>query len=150
MEKQKKEINMVNAFILDKNNHAILIHNCKEYGEVKNNRWEFPGGKVEESDKSFEKATIREVEEELRIKIKIIKRDGKRILGDYETDTPEGKFYCRTFNAEIAEGNPEIMESKKADRFDYFSYNNLSYLNEQGVLAPNLVLSLTKLKKFMK
>lgn len=64
---KNKKIDMVNALILNKNNQALLVHNCKEYKEygIKNNRWEFPGGKVKETDKSLEEAVIREVEEEL-------------------------------------------------------------------------------------
>ena len=69
MKTKKSEPNMTNALILDKDDYALLIHNIKNGQD----RWEFPGGKVEEGDKNLEERTIKEVEEELGIKIKIKK-----------------------------------------------------------------------------
>ena len=141
---------MTNALILNENQYALLVHNCKQYENIKNDGWEFPGGKVENGEK-LEKSTIREVEEEIRCRIKIIKKQGKKILGEYETQTPEGDFLCRTYHAKIIKGIPEIQESEKnkLDEIDYFSYSKLMHLNERGLLAPNLVLALPKLREYM-
>lgn len=72
-------------------------------------------------------------------------------MGDYETETPEGNFLCRTYFAKIVEGEPIISELEKENlnKFNYFSYDNLLYLNEEGVLAPNLRLALPKLKEYI-
>ena len=142
---------MVNALILDKNDYALIIHNCKQYEDKRNNRWEFPGGKVEPEDKNLEEATIRELEEELGIKIKIIRKESRKIFGDYETTTLEGKFLCRTYHAKIISGEPIIQESERDnhDKVEYANYNRLLHLNEERILAPNLFLALTKLKEYM-
>ena len=143
---KKVQPNMTNALILDKNDYALLIHNIKN-GQ---GRWEFVGGKLKPEDKNLEECVIREVLEEIGCKIKIIKRDGKKILGDYDTTSPEGDFKCRTYNAEIIEGESEIIESDKADELKYFNYNGLLYLHEQKILAPNLVLALPKLRTYVR
>lgn len=135
---------MANALILNKSRYALLIHNIKN-GQ---NRFEFPGGKVKENE-NLEESVIREVEEELGIKIKVRKVGGRKIFGDYPTETPEGEFLCRTYHAEIISGEPEIMEKDKADYWDYFSYDSLLNLNKKKILALNLVLSLTKLMEYM-
>ena len=139
-----KKPDMVNVFIRDKRNYTLLIHNIKHRAD----RWEFPGGKLEEG-LSLEEMAVKEPFQELGIKIKLIKVDGSKIFGDYETQTPEGPFLCRTYFAEIVEGEPRIMEPDKHDVFDWFSYSGLLKLNESGILVPNLVLALPKLKEYM-
>lgn len=141
---ENKEPDMVNVFIRNKSKHALLICNIK-HGE---DRWEFPGGKLEHG-LSLEGMAIKEAFQELGIMVKLIKVDGKKILGDYETQTPEGPFLCRTYFAEIIEGEPRIKEDKIHRAFGWFSYSGLLKLNDSGVLVPNLVLALPKLKGYM-
>ena len=112
------KINMTNALILNKYKHVLLIHNCKNGHD----RYEFPGGKVENYE-SLEETTIRELKEEIGVEIGI-----HGIFGDYETDTPEGKFLCRTYLADIIKGTPTIQEKDKADFLDYVDYNKLEEL----------------------
>ena len=137
--------NMVNVFIRDESDYALLIHNIKHNAD----RWEFPGGKLENGEKLEERA-IMEADQELGIKIKLIKVDGTKILGDYETKTPEGPFLCRTYFAKIIEGEPEIKEQDKHDKFDMFSYSQLLNLHESKILVPNLVLALPRLINYMR
>jgi 8-oxo-dGTP diphosphatase len=136
--------NMVNVFILDKDYSTLLINNIKHGTD----RWEFPGGKVNEGE-SLEERAIKEAWEELGIVIKIKKVDNKKRLGDYETQTPEGTFLCRTYFAEIIRGVPKIMEPEKHGGFDYFKYLGLLKLNNSGILVPNLALALPELKRHM-
>ena len=117
----ERKINMTNAFILNDIKKVLLIHNIKNGQD----RWEMPGGKTKESDNSFEDTTIREVEEELGIRINIIERNNNKIFGDYETVSKEGAFFCRTHHAKIKSGEPRIMEKEKSDGFDFFDYNGL-------------------------
>lgn len=130
-------VNMTNALILNNDDLALLIHNCKNG----NDRWEFPGGKVEGND-SLEETTIRELKEEIGVDIELT-----GVLGDYETITPEGKFLCRTYFARIIKGEPKIMERKKADDLRYVSYGELLRLKESGTLVPNLIAALPKLRE---
>jgi len=148
--KKIKKPNMVNVLILNENGHALLINNIKHRA----NRWEFPGGKLE---KSFEKKqfslecmAIKEAKQELGIDIEFSKTYGLHILGDYETQTPEGNFLCRTFHAKITHGKPQVMEPKIHRSFDYFSYEGLLKLKEQGILVPNLVTALPELRKYVR
>ncbi len=141
MKKFHKKPNMANALILNKDNYCLLVHNIKN-GQ---NKWRFPGGKLKREDKNLKTCVIREIEKEIGCKIKI----RKKVLEDYKTTTPEGNFLCRTYSAEIIEGEPEIMKKEKTDKLRYFSYNNLLNLNENKVLAPNLVLALPKLREYM-
>ena len=146
-----KKPNMVNVFILDEYNHALLIHNIKNNSD----RWEFPGGKVEKifepkSRLRLESAAIKEAKEELDIYVAFPYPPNQHIFGDYETQTPEGDFLCRTFFATILYGTPKIMESKKHDKFGYFSYKEILKLNKTGTLVPNLKLALPKLEEYIK
>jgi len=131
---------MVNVFILNKNKHALIINNIK-HGT---NRWEFPGGKLE-AGVELEEMARKEAFQELNIHVKL-----KGIFGDYETQTPEGPFLCRTYFAEIIKGEPKIMEPKIHGGFDYASYSKLLKLNHSGILVPNLVLALPKLRDYIR
>ena len=142
--KSKNIPNMVNVFIRNKLKHVLLINNIK-HGS---NRWEMPGGKAI-GEISLEKMACEEAFQELGIKIKLIRVDGHKIFGDYETQSPEGPFLCRTYFAKIISGTPKIMELKIHGGFDYFTYDGLLLLNEQGILVPNLVLALPKLRSYV-
>lgn len=144
MKTKKPKPDMVNVFIRNGNNHALLIHNIKHGAD----RLEFTGGKLEEGF-SLEEMAVKEPFQELGIKIKLIKIDGSKIFGDYETQTPEGPYYCRTYFAKIIEGEPEIKERDKHDSFGWFSYNSLLRMKDSGILVPNLVLALPKLKEYV-
>jgi len=145
MKNKKPKPDMVNVFIRNENNYALLIHNIK-HGE---SRWEFTGGKLEEGVK-LEEMAVKEPFQELGIIIKLIKVRGSKIFGDYETQTPEGPFKCRTYFAKIIEGEPKIKERDKHDVFDWFSYSKLLKLNDAEILVPNLVLALPKLREYMR
>lgn len=140
----KDKPNMVNVFIRNKDNYALLIHNIKNGAD----RWEFTGGKLEKG-RGLEEMAVKESFQELGIKIKLIKIDGSKIFGDYDTQTPEGDFLCRTYFAKIMEGEPKIREPKNHDAFGWLSHDGLLRLNESGVLVPNLVLALPKLKRYV-
>lgn len=145
MGNKKLKPNMVNVLVRNKDNHALLIHNIKHGAD----RWEFTGGKLEKG-LSLEEMACKEPFQELGIRIRLIKINGTKIFGDYETQTPEGPFLCRTYFAEIIEGEPEIKEEDKHDGFMWASYADLLKLKKFGTLVPNLVLALPKLKKYMR
>jgi len=133
------KINMTNALIVDENFHVLLVHNCKNG----NNRYEFCGGKLEDGETLLE-CVERENREELGIEIVV-----SRVVGDYKTQTPEGNFICRTYQAGIIQGAPKIIEPENMDWVDYVGYQRLEELAEQGTLVPNLVAMLPKLKKIL-
>ena len=140
-----KQPDMVNVLIREEYRKALLIHNIKHNSD----RWEFTGGKLEKG-LSLKEMAVKEPFQELGIVVRLIKVNGSKIFGDYDTQTPEGPFKCRTYFAEIISGEPKILEKDKHDGFIWASYSNLLILNERKVLVPNLVLALPKLKEYVK
>ena len=133
------KVNMTNALILNEDRIVLLTHNCKNGRD----RYEFSGGKVN-SGESLEESAIRENLDELGIDIKLT-----GIFGDYETDTPEGKFLCRTYFAEILKGIPKPREKDKMDWCGYVNYAELLKLRDENTLVPNLVTALPELKNII-
>lgn len=133
------KVNMTNALVLNEDRHVLIIHNCKNGSD----RYEFPGGKVKDNE-TLEEATLREFFEETGARIIL-----RGIFGDYETQTPEGRFLCRTYFAEIIEGIPIIVEKNKADFLDYVSYSELERLAKARTLVPNLIQALPELRKIV-
>lgn len=85
-----------------------------------NNMWANPGGKIGENEE-IEKAVIREIEEEIGVQVKIIKKIGTywdkkdtKIIGEYVG-----------YIVEIIKGNPRIIEKHKAEKMEYFELDNL-------------------------
>ena len=95
--------NIVTAAIIRKDD-KILIAQRKKDSYLEPNKWEFPGGKVEENETN-EDCLVREIQEELGIVITIdslflktghvYEKDGKQIpitLFAYLSDLKEGKI----------------------------------------------------------
>ena len=66
--------------------------------------WEFPGGKIEDSE-TPEECIIREIWEELRVEIEIVKP-----LVPIQFDYPERSIMLIPFLCRIKEGNPTPVE----------------------------------------
>jgi len=63
-------------------------------------KWEFPGGKVE-PDETAESCIVREITEELMIKIKIVKRGIAHEYGEGKDSILLIPFYCKMITKEI-------------------------------------------------
>lgn len=91
---------------------AVIIKDGKVYatkrgyGSFKGG-WEFPGGKIEPHE-SKEGALIREIKEELNVRIEVIKH-----LVSTEYDYPEFKIILHSFISKIVDG--ELMLSVHSD-----------------------------------
>lgn len=118
-------MNLAGTVIKDKENRILLIHRNTE----KLKQWELPGGKVEEGE-CYEETAIRELQEELNIKVRIIKSLGNKIF--YENGK-EMNYYW--YQAEIIQGEPKIMESK-FDDLKYFSKEDMDKIQEE--LSSNM------------
>ena len=69
-------------------------------------QWEFVGGKTEEGETKQE-ALIRECREELGITVRV-----GEIFMEVDHRYPDINVHLTLFNAEIAEGTPELLEHK--------------------------------------
>jgi 8-oxo-dGTP diphosphatase len=97
----KKEVEVVAAVIYKDDLFYIVQRPFK--GEV-GGKWEFPGGKIELNE-SKEQALIREINEEIKIKVKI-QRFIKSTSFEYKTF----KIKLHFFLCSILEGEPSITE----------------------------------------
>ena len=92
-----KPINVVAAVIKQDNLYLIAQRNRDKYFSLK---WEFPGGKVEDNE-SFQNALIREIYEELNIKINIHKKISKENYRDKTIDIIIHYYLCSIKNGTI-------------------------------------------------
>lgn len=97
-----KNIKVVAAIII---NNKKIFATQRGYGEFKDG-WEFPGGKIEEGE-TPEKALIREIKEELDVKINVNKK-----IDTVEYDYPNFHLSMDCFICNILEGNLELKEHK--------------------------------------
>ncbi|MBG6138871.1 8-oxo-dGTP diphosphatase [Longispora fulva] len=69
-------------------------------------RWEFPGGKVEPGELEVD-ALLREIDEELAVKVEVGERVGPDVL------LPHGKAVLRVWLASLVEGEPQAVEHEE-------------------------------------
>ncbi len=127
------------AGLIIRGSRLLLVRNIK-YGGL---RVEPPGGKVEPGE-GRESALRREVGEETGLKVKRLD-----FFGIFETDSPEGSFKVFTYLCLTEEGEPRITEPEKIAGFGWYTFSGLKGLSESGLLVPNMVAALEKLKKYL-
>lgn len=140
----KNEIsnNTARAIIFVKNN-IILIKRENKPNSIHKLYYCFPGGHLEENE-TFEEACIREVEEEIGIKVKI----NKLLL---EQETSEVKAYEKFFLCDYISGNIGTgtgEEFTKRDEKRYGTYEvevvNIDKIENMNILPENLKQILLK------
>lgn len=99
-----KTLNVVAAIIKQDNK---ILATKRGYGEFIN-LWEFPGGKIEPNE-TKEEAIIREIQEELNVKIKV---DEFALKLEYQYPTFYLKMDC--FICTIEEGEIQLLEHNSA------------------------------------
>lgn len=103
-----KKIKVAAAIICDSLEHPSKIYaTAKGYGEFKG-LWEFPGGKVEAGETSRQ-AVIREVYEELSVRIEV-----GELITTVEHDYPNFHLSMDCFLCEITDGDPVLKEASDA------------------------------------
>ncbi|MBU8791150.1 (deoxy)nucleoside triphosphate pyrophosphohydrolase [Oceanobacillus caeni] len=97
----KKDIYVVGAVIVE--NGKVL---CAQRGPSKSlaNKWEFPGGKIEQGELP-EEALRREIEEEMKCKV-LVKEKVEHTIYEYDF----GIVHLTTFICELKEGTPVLTE----------------------------------------
>ncbi len=114
-----KKIELAGAILLDKDNKILLMH--RNTTDLK--QWELPGGKMEKGELP-EQTVVRELKEELNVKVQTIKYIGFK---EFEDNGIMLKYHW--YKCKIESGIPELME-EKFDNIKYFSNNELSKSNE--------------------
>ena len=84
-------MNNVVAAIIKKNNQFLIVQRNKN--KHLGLKWEFPGGKVQESE-TFEKALLREIKEELNITINIHVKIAEEKYKDDKIDIVLHYYLC--------------------------------------------------------
>lgn len=113
-----KTINVSAAIIINNN---LIFASQRGYGEFKDG-WEFPGGKIEEGETPQE-ALLREIDEELSIKISV----GELFdIVQYDYSTFHLKMYC--FLCRIKSGNIILREHQHAKWLTKGTLNSVEWL----------------------
>ena len=101
-----KTIEVAAAVIVDSfENTTEVFATERGYGEFKG-QWEFPGGKIEVGD-TPQQALIREIQEELTVKIKV----GK-LIDTIEYDYPKFHLNMKCFLCVIVDGDIILKEAE--------------------------------------
>ena len=107
---------------------AAIIKKNKHYLIAKRNRdkymglmWEFPGGKVEESE-TFEEALSREIIEELNVSITIHDKIAEEKYKDDEIDIVLHYFICTINQGELILSEHEAIEWVAKEDFDQYDF----------------------------
>ena len=107
------------AAIIKKDNHFLIVkRNRKKHLGLK---WEFPGGKVQENE-TFEDALIREIKEELNIKISLQDKIAEEKYKDEKIDIVLHYFLCTHESGTIELNEHEYLawvEKKDFAKYDF-------------------------------
>ena len=103
-----KTIKVVAAVICDSlENTTKIFATARGYGEFKG-QWEFPGGKLEVGETS-QQALIREIQEELAVKIEV-----GELIDTIEYDYPTFHLSMDCFRCVVADGEIILKEAEAA------------------------------------
>jgi len=103
-----KTIKVVAAIITkEKDGQVEIFATQRGYGPYKD-WWEFPGGKIEEGENP-EEALVREIEEELGVKMAVDK-----YLCTVEYDYPEFHLSMDSFFSHVEDGEIQLLEHEAA------------------------------------
>lgn len=126
------------AGLIIKDGRVLLVHNRKHGMRI-----EPPGGKVHTGETPQE-CVIRELEEELGIKVEPIE-----LMGVYDTRSPEGEFKVHMFICRITGGEPRVMEPDKIPSFGWYTAEEMEAFKDEGLLVPNLVCALGEIRRLI-
>ena len=113
-----KATNVVAAIVKKNNHYLIAKRNRDKYMGL---MWEFPGGKVEESE-TFEEALSREIIEELNVSITIHDKIAEEKYKDDEIDIILHYFICTINQGELILSEHEAIEWVAKEDFDQYDF----------------------------
>ena len=131
-----KTIKVVAAVICDSlENTTKIFATARGYGEFKG-KWEFPGGKLEAGETS-QQALIREIQEELAVKIKV-----GELIDTIEYDYPTFHLSMDCFRCVVVDGEIILKEAEAARWLDKDELYSVDWLPADIALIEKLQNSL--------
>ena len=131
-----KTIKVVAAVICDSlENTTKIFATARGYGEFKG-KWEFPGGKLEVGETS-QQALIREIQEELAVKIEV-----GELIDTIEYDYPTFHLSMDCFRCVVADGEIILKEAEAARWLDKDELYSVDWLPADIALIEKLQNSL--------
>lgn len=131
-----KTIKVVAAVICDSlQEKKQIFATARGYGDFKG-LWEFPGGKIE-SNETPQQALVREIAEELDVKIIV-----GNLIDTIEFNYPTFHLSMKCFWCEIAKGNIKLLEAEDSK---WLSKDNLQSVN----WLPADISILSQIEKIM-
>ena len=131
-----KTIKVVAAVICDSlENTTKVFATARGYGEFKG-KWEFPGGKLEAGETS-QQALIREIQEELDVKIEV-----GELIDTIEYDYPTFHLSMECFLCVVVDGEIILKEAEAAKWLDKYELYSVDWLPADIALIEKLQNSL--------
>ena len=136
-----KTIKVVAAVICDSlENTTKIFATARGYGEFKG-KWEFPGGKLEVGETS-QQALIREIQEELDVKIEV-----GGLIDTIEYDYPTFHLSMDCFWCVVVDGEIILKEAEAAKWLGIDELYSVDWLPADIVLIEKLQNSLTDVRR---
>ena len=131
-----KTIKVVAAVICDSlKNTTKIFATARGHGEFKG-KWEFPGGKLEVGETS-QQALIREIQEELAVKIEV-----GELIDTIEYDYPTFHLSMDCFLCVVVDGEIILKEAEAAKWLDKYELYSVDWLPADIALIEKLQNSL--------
>ena len=128
---KKKEVNVVAAIIWKGEGVYCFKRGEGKYDYI-SNKYEFPGGKVNVEEKK-EDALVREIQEELGVKIKI-KREYMSLTHEY----PDFIIHMTCFSCNLEGGEIKLGEHTDFKLLEISKLNTLEWLNADKPVVNQL------------
>ena len=136
-----KTIKVVAAVICNSlENMTKIFATARGYGEFKG-QWEFPGGKIEVGETS-QQALIREIQEELNVKIEV-----GELIDTIEYDYPTFHLSMDCFWCVVVDGEIILKEAEAAKWLGIDELYSVDWLPADIVLIEKLQNSLTDVRR---
>jgi len=113
---EKPFVLSVKVVIRDAEGRCLVIRRSQA-SKYNAGKWDFPGGKVDAGE-SFDEALLREVEEEVGLRIRLT-----RVAGSTESEMPDRKVAYLIMEGQVVAGQSRLSEEH--DRLDWCAIEEL-------------------------
>lgn len=99
-----KKIEVVAAVIVDQKNKYMCVQRGTNSKKYLSEKWEFPGGKIEDNENHTE-ALVREIQEELKMRIESVNH-----IITVDHSYPDFQLIMHAYLSKIIDGEPNLTE----------------------------------------